>query len=115
MYHQINFHMKKINTINFDTRTINDLIHLDEDLKFEINSIIQEEEFISKKNTINSILNDYEFITDDILDAVLPDIKDCLKSFMKKNLNKIELSVLKGVVNLNNVDYRYIVNVSIKD
>jgi len=107
--------MKKINTINFDTRTINDLIHLDEDLKFEINSIIQEEEFISKKNTINSILNDYEFITDDILDTVLPDIKDCLKSFMKKNLNKIELSVLKEVVNLNNVDYRYIVNVSIKD
>lgn len=107
--------MKKINTINFDTRTINDLIHLDEDLKFEINSIIQEEEFISKKNTINSILNDYEFITDDILDTVLPDIKDCLKSFMKKNLNKIELPVLKEVVNLNNVDYRYIVNISIKD
>lgn len=107
--------MKKINTINFDTRTINDLIHLDEDLKFEINSIIQEEEFISKKNTINSILNDYEFITDDILDTVLPDIKDCLKSFMKKNLNKIGLPVLKEVVNLNNVDYRYIVNISIKD
>ena len=114
MKHPINFQMRKMNTINFDTRTVNDLINLDDDLKYQIISIVNEEEYIYKKNKINHLVNDYHFISDDYLNAILPNIKDCLKSFIKKNLNKMGLSDLKGVINLNNVDYGYIVNVSIK-
>lgn len=99
-----------MNRMNFDTRTINDLIQLDADLKFEILSILEDEKFISKKNGINNKINDSKFISDGFVFVIEPNIKDCLKTFMKKDLNKIGLSVLKGTIDLNNVDYKYIVN-----
>lgn len=100
--------------MNFDTRTVSDLIYLNDDLRFEIISILEEEEFISKKNGINTIINENRFVSAGFVSVVLPSIKDCLKSFMKKDLNKIGLSVLKGTIDFNNVDYKHIVTVLIK-
>lgn len=96
------FLMGIIHTMNFDTRTVMDIIQLNDELKDELFEIIfQEHLFNEKYNMLN---------TDKFSDAISPLIKDSLKKFFKRGLTGMGLSVLKGTININNVDYDYLVN-----
>ena len=91
-----------IHTMNFDTRTVMDIIELNDELKDEIFEIIFQEHLFSEKH---DMLNANKFS-----DAISPLIKDSLKKFFKRGLTAMGLSVLKGTININNVDYDYLVN-----
>lgn len=93
--------------MNFDTRTILDITKLDLDLSEEIKKTIKEEESFSEK------IQQYDY--DIFVDSIIPLLKDKLKLFLKKNLKQIELPILKGMVDINNIDYKVFVNEIQKD
>lgn len=93
--------------MNFDTRTIIDIAKLDSDLSEEIKRTIKEEESFSEK------IQQYDY--DIFVDSIIPLLKDKLKLFLKKNLKQIELPILKGMVDINNIDYKVFVNEMQKD
>jgi hypothetical protein len=88
--------------MNFDTRTIIDLIKLDSDLTEDLRYTIMEEQKFSEK------IQQYDY--DIFVESISPLLKDVIKSFIKKNLKGIGLPILKGVINTNNVDYKIFVN-----
>lgn len=89
-------------TMNFDTRTIIDIIELSSELKKELQSLVD--------NELEIFLSTDDFTDDDFNKAVYPQIKDELKSFLKSKLKTIDMQILKGIVNLNSVDYKHLVN-----
>jgi len=88
--------------MNFDTRTVMDIIELNDELKDEIFEIIFQEHLFTEKHDMLNV--------DKFSDAISPLIKDSLKKFFKRGLTGMGLPVLKGTVNINNVDYTYLVN-----
>lgn len=88
--------------MNFDTRTIMDVINLNNDLKESLFEIILNEQMF---------LGDTDEFNDDILlQSVAPIIKSKLKQFlMVKELKKMDLDILKGTININNIDYKHLV------
>ena len=92
--------------MNFDTRTIIDIINLNSEVKKELIEIILEEKRFSEKIG--------KFDNDIFIDTILPLIKNYLKTFLKKELNNMGLSVLKGYVNLNNIDYPNLIKSFVK-
>lgn len=88
--------------MNFDTRTIIDLVKLDHELTEDLRFTIAEEQIFSEK------IQQYDY--DIFVDSISPLIKDKLKFFLKKNLKSIDLLILKGIVNIDNVDYKKFVN-----
>ena len=88
--------------MNFDTRTIIDLTRFDEELTEDLRYTIAEEQRFSEK------IQQYDY--DIFVDSISPLIKDKLKLFLKNNLKKIGLPILKGFVNIENVDYKVFVN-----
>lgn len=88
--------------MNFDTRTIIDLVKLDQDLIEDLRYTIAEEQRFSEK------IEQYDY--DVFVDSISPLIKDALKTFVKNKLKHINLPILKDVVNLNNIDYKIFVN-----
>ena len=88
--------------MNFDTRTIIDMIRLDETLTEDLRYTIAEEQIFSEK------IDQYDY--DIFVDSITPLIKDRLKFFLKKDLKQIDLLILKGVVNVDNIDYKTFVN-----
>ena len=102
--------MISINLMNFDTRTVLDLISLDTQLKEEILSIlIEEEKLLSKKIKKNSTKSP-DSKTELSYESTIPTIQDCLKMFLRKDLKRIELSILKGSIDLNKVSYQEIID-----
>lgn len=88
--------------MNFDTRTIIDLIKIDESLCDDLMAIIDEEQLFSDNiGHLNS---------DSFIDTVTPLIKDYLKKFIQRKLKDIDLQIIKSTINLNNVDYRLLVD-----
>ena len=88
--------------MNFDTRTIIDLVRLDEDITEDIRHTIAEERIFSEK------IQQYDY--DIFVDSIIPLLKDVLKRFIKNNLKAVELPILKGVINIDNIDYKIFVN-----
>lgn len=88
--------------MNFDTRTIIDLTRLDEDLTEDLRYTIAEEQRFSEQ------IQQYDY--DIFVDSISPMLRDKLKLFLKKNLKQIGLPILKGYVNIDNVDYKVFVN-----
>lgn len=88
--------------MNFDTRTVMDIISLNDDLKKNISETITQEQLFSE--------NIGRFNSDEFIDSITPMIKDTLKIFLKKNLKSMGLSLIKNHININNVDYKYLVN-----
>jgi len=88
--------------MNFDTRTIIDLVRLDEDITEDIRHTIAEEQIFSEK------IQQYDY--DIFVDSIIPLLKDVLKRFIKNNLKAVELPILKGVINIDNIDYKIFVN-----
>lgn len=88
--------------MNFDTRTVIDLTKIDKSLHDDLLSIIDEEQLFSDNiGHLNS---------DQFIDSISPLIKDCLKRFIQRKLKDIDLQIVKGLINLSNVDYRFLVD-----
>lgn len=88
--------------MNFDTRTVIDVIALSDELKKELQSTVDDE--------LTFLLSTNDFTDDDFFNAVYPQIRDHLKLFFKSKLKTIDMQILKGMVNLNSVDYKYLVD-----
>lgn len=88
--------------MNFDTRTIVDLIRLDDEYTDDIRYTIMEEQKFSEK------IQQYDY--DVFVDSISPLLKDKLKLFLKKGLKEIDLMILKGLINMENIDYKIFVN-----
>ena len=88
--------------MNFDTRNIIDLVKLDETVTKDFISMIKEEQLFSEK------IEQYDY--DVFVDSIVLLLKDRLKFFIKNNLKKIGLPILKGRVNIDNVDFKLFVN-----
>ena len=88
--------------MNFDTRTVLDLINLNDDLKeslFEI--ILNEQMFLSDTDEFNNNV---------LVQSATPMIKLKLKEFLfRSQLTKMGLGIIKGTINLNNIDYKHLV------
>ena len=91
-----------IETMNFDTRTVIDVITLSDDLRKELQSMVDDE--------LTFLLSTNDFTDDDFFNAVYPQVKDQLKMFFKSKLKTIDMPILKGMVNLNSVDYKYLID-----
>lgn len=88
--------------MNFDTRTIIDLVKLDETFTEDFKLMVIEEQRFSEK------IEQYDY--DVFVDSIVPLLKDRLKFFIKNDLKKIGLPILKGRVNIDNVDFKLFVN-----
>lgn len=87
--------------MNFDTRTVIDLISLDSDLQNKLRMTIDEEQLFSE--------NIGHFNDDVFIESITPLLKDHLKSFMKKDVKKMELPFINNLVNLNIIDYKHLI------
>lgn len=88
--------------MNFDTRTIIDVIKLNVSASEDFISTIKEEQIFSEN------IEQYDY--DIFVDSIVPLLKDKLKLFLKKNLKDIGLPILKGAVKIENIDYKVFVN-----
>jgi hypothetical protein len=88
--------------MNFDTRTIIDLIKLDEDLTEDLRYTIVEEQRFSEK------IQQYDY--DIFVDSISLLLRDKIKFFLKNKLKQIGLPILKGLVKIENIDYKVFVN-----
>jgi hypothetical protein len=88
--------------MNFDTRTIIDIAKFDQSLLEDLRYTIAEEQRFSEK------IEQYDY--DVFIDSISPLIRDMLKTFIKTKLKSIGLPVLKGIVNVDNIDYKIFVN-----
>jgi hypothetical protein len=88
--------------MNFDTRTVIDLINLNNEFKESLFEIILEEQ---------SMIDSTDEFRDKIfIETVTPIIKSRIKDFLfRKELTKMNLGILKGTINLNNVDYKHLI------
>ena len=88
--------------MNFDTRTVIDLVKLDEELTEDFRYTIIEEQRFSEK------IHQYDY--DIFVDSISPLLRDKIKMFLKNNLKQIGLPILKGSIKIENVDYKVFVN-----
>lgn len=88
--------------MNFNTRTIIDLISLDNTLKSNIQTIVDQELFLFPHTDT--------FTDEDFTIGVTPFIKDHLKLFIKTELKRMNLFFLKSMINLEEVDYKIIID-----
>lgn len=89
--------------MNFDTRTIIDIISINENLKEKIIEIISEEKIFIKNLDV--------FDSDRLIDSVYPSIKHEIKLSLKKDLKSMGLSILRGVININSIDCKTIIDI----
>lgn len=88
--------------MNFDTRTIIDVTTLDLDVKEDLKNTIKDEQLFSEK------IEQYDY--DIFVSSIEPLLKDKLKFFLKRNLKEVGLPILKGIIDINNIDYKVFVN-----
>jgi len=88
--------------MNFDTRTIIDVIKLNVSASEDFISTIKEEQIFSEN------IEQYDY--DIFVDSIVPLLKDKLKLFLKRQLKEMNLPVLKGTINVDNIDYKVFVN-----
>lgn len=83
--------------MNFDTRTMLDIILLDESLESILTALVDAEKVIWIKSGKTS---ENEFVR-----FVIPVVKDELSFYMKHRLHKIRMGFLRKLVDLDKVDY----------
>ena len=92
--------------MNFDTRTVLDLMILDSELELNISAIIDAEKYLwvsSGKTSEN-----------DFVRSVIPIVKDELNFYIKNRLHRIKMTFLKKMIDLNKIDYYYLIPVVAK-
>jgi hypothetical protein len=87
--------------MNFDTRTILDVVILDKDLETVLASLIEAERIIWYETGENS--------QNQFVKSIIPLIKDELKFYMKTKLYRKKLGFLKNLVDLEKVDYFHLI------
>jgi hypothetical protein len=87
--------------MNFDTRTVLDLMIIDPDLERNISAIVDGEKFLWVSTGKTS--------QNDFVRSIIPLVKDELKFYMTTRLYKIKLGFLKKIVNLDKVDYYHLI------
>jgi hypothetical protein len=87
--------------MNFDTRTVFDLMIVDPDLEIIINSLVDAEKYIYFKSG-NTSENDF-------VRSVIPLVRDELKFYMRYKLHKLKLGFLNKMVDLDKVDYYHLI------
>lgn len=88
--------------MNFDTRTVTDLISLNEKLKNQIQTSIDEEFLLFD--------GDDRFTEETFAELIAPILKNHLKEFIKSDLKKMDLLFLKKMVDINKVNYKDIID-----
>ena len=88
--------------MNFDTRTMLDIMNLNEELKDSLFHIVLiEQESLADIDKSNE---------DILLNSVTPIIKNKLKEFLfRKELINMNLGILKGTININSIDYKSLI------
>jgi hypothetical protein len=88
--------------MNFDTRTVLDIISLNEKLKETLFEIV-----LTEQESLDDI---DQFNEDVLLNSATPIIKNKLKDFLfRKELTDMGLGILKGTININNIDYKSLI------
>ena len=84
--------------MNFDTRTVLDIILLDQSLESVLTALVDAEKVLWVKSGNTS---ENEFVR-----SVVPLVKDELKFYMKNRIHRVmKLGFLKKLVDLDKVDY----------
>jgi len=91
-----------INVMNFDTRTVTDLISLSEKLKKQMQTSIDEEFLLFD--------GDERFTEETFAELLTPILKDHLKGFIKSDLKKMDLLFLKKMIDINKVNYKEVID-----
>ena len=86
--------------MNFNTNLVLDLISIEADLKDKINYLIDGELLVS--NDVDEF-NDQLFI-----EKITPLIKKELNIFLKNGLSKMGLGIIRSYINLDNIDYKFL-------
>lgn len=92
--------------MNFDTRTIFDIILLDPDLESVLTALVDGEKILWVRSGKTS--------ENDFVKSVIPIVKDELRFYMKTRLYREKLGFLKNIVNLDKVDYFQLIPVVAK-
>lgn len=87
--------------MNFDTRTVLDLMIIDPDLERNISAIVDGEKFLWTSYGKES---QNEFVK-----SVIPLVKDEIHFYLKTRLYRIKMSFLKNMINLENIDYFHLI------
>ena len=88
--------------MNFDTRTVLDIILLDQSLESVLTALVDAEKVIWIKSGKTS---ENEFVR-----SVIPIVKDDLKFYMKNHIHRVmKLGFLKKLVDLDKVDYYHLI------
>lgn len=88
--------------MKFDTRTVTDLISLDEELKKRLQDSIDEELLLFD--------GDERFTEENFAELMTPILKDHIKQFMKNDLKKLDLLFLKKIIDLGKIDYKELID-----
>jgi hypothetical protein len=94
--------------MNFDTRTVLDIISLNDELKKKILGMIDTELLLFNYS------NDVERDDDEFALAIAPLIKRYMESFFKKDFKKSDLFLIRKTINLKNVDYKQLIDNVVK-
>ena len=95
--------------MNFDTRTIIDLIKLNDKLKDTMLLILEEEISFNKRIVKKQKVEKYVDDSSTFSDTIIPQMKDCIKVFLKKELKDVDLSIIGELITINNVDYSIVI------
>lgn len=87
--------------MNFDTRTVLDILILDPSLEDVLTAIIDGEKVLWAKSGKTS--------ENDFVRSVIPLVKDELKFYMKNRIHRMRLGFLNKMVNLDKVDYYHLI------
>lgn len=83
--------------MNFDTRTVLDIISLDGKFAKEVEDMILEEKKLWTKAGMTS--------NNDFIKSILPSVKDEIKTGVIRSLNSLKLPHISNYIDYNNVDY----------
>lgn len=87
--------------MNFDTRTVLDIILLDPDLETILTALVDGEKVLWIRSGKTS--------ENDFVKSVVPLVKDELNLYMRTRLHRMKLGFLKKMLNLDKVDYFHLI------
>jgi len=87
--------------MNFDTRTVLDIILLDPDLETILTALVDGEKVLWVRSGKTS--------ENDFVKSVVPLVKDELNLYMKTRLHRMKLGFLTKMLNLDKVDYFHLI------
>jgi hypothetical protein len=93
-----------LNKINFDTRTVIDIVSLNDNLKRKLFDVIDAELLLF------NYTHDVERDEDEFALAIAPLLKRYIETFFKGDFKKSDLFIIRKTINLKNVDYKQLID-----